>query len=74
MNGITALALVVICGFAGFILWGKTGTGKRVLRETLGEPAAPPKKPTPRRRSSTASTKRKPIGAKTTGRKKSPGK
>lgn len=71
MNGLTALALVVIGSFGGFILWGKTGTGKQVLRETLGEPAAPPKKPTTRRRPSAAGAKRKPSGTKSPAKKSS---
>lgn len=71
MSGGIALSLLVIAGFAGFVLWGKTGTGKRVLRETLGEPAAPPpRKPAPRRRASNAATKRKPSGTKTGAKKK----
>ncbi len=72
MNGLTALALVVIGSFAGFVLWGKTGTGKRVLRETLGEPAVLPKKPATRRPSN-ATTKRKPSGTKPTAKKKATG-
>ncbi len=70
MNGLTALALVVIGSFAAFVLWGKTGTGKRVLRETLGEPAITPKKSVTRRRPSNATTKRKRSGTKTAAKKK----
>jgi uncharacterized iron-regulated membrane protein len=71
MSGGVAIALLTIAGFAGFILWGKTGAGKQVLRETLGDPAAlPPRKPASRRRASNATTKRKPSGTKTTAKKK----
>lgn len=38
IDGAVGIAIVIIVGFAIFIFWAKTATGKTTLRNTLGEP------------------------------------
>ena len=72
-GGGLAIAVLIILGFAGFVLWAKTPRGKQTLRESFGEPNAGAKKRTPAPRKRPASranppapkTAARPTAAKT---------
>ncbi len=67
MDGGLAIAIVIIVGFALFIVWAKSASGRSTLRSTLGEPHSLRKRQrTTKRRATTTSAT--PHARKTTKR------
>ena len=70
MQGSLAIAVLIIVGFVGFVLWAKTPGGRGILEQTFGPPNALPRAaPTRARKRTAAASPRKTTGRKPANRK-----